>query len=656
MKHTKTLVAGVAALAALAGSAVSMAQSSVTVVANPGTNAGVLSTGIPDTSFASFEHFSAAPCGKMVVVGRMAGAGLGQGGNQGVWVLDESGWSLRARMGVTMLSGVPNTLISAVVASPVLNDAGDVMFVATLTGTTGGTGLVRVDSNGQARLVLRFNAGTGVGSVPGIPTGILYSGSSDSYRFSNAGPLYNSIRTGLLGPSGVGDQLVARTFITTQQSGSTPPPGLAVAVSSAQPNIGMTNSGFSVQRVGSSGYGVDNQLSGFILFDQWGTANFTVRDGATPIENMPGLVVTSSSLSNSGAIALVDPQARSGVNSSGTVAFAGRFGTPPVSNGTVGSQPPPTTVGTPAIFLKSPNGMARMVASLNMSAPGLTNTRFAGFGTPVLNAGGQVAFSATLTTPAGNRASIWTTDPSGQLRLVALVGAASGPGAAPRVVPGLAAAYTQFTSDPSINRQGHVVFNARITSPLVEGGASVVSDVLCGFASATGPAILVRSGQTMDLPGLGSRVVTLGTNSELGGRILLPTGNDDGQSTLLTDDGRAVIRANIVGVGASLFTVGIDLPIGACCNGATCRVVPEPDCMSSGKTIFQGQASTCIQPGQPGSCCMGDFDHNGTIMVQDLFDFIDAWIAGDFRADSDQNGTTQIQDLFDFLSSFGSGC
>ena len=124
----------------------------------------------------------------------------------------------------------------------------------------------------------------------------------------------------------------------------------------------------------------------------------------------------------------------------------------------------------------------------------------------------------------------------------------------------------------------------------------------------------------------------------------------------MTDDGRAIIRAMISGAGPSLLTVGIDLTTGACCNGATCRVLAESDCITSGKTIFQGHASACVQTGQPGSCCIGDFDHNGTIMVQDLFDFIDAWIIGDFRADSDQNGTTQVQDLFDFLSSFASGC
>lgn len=655
MKHTKTLVVGVAAIAALAGSTLSMAQSSVTVIANSGTNVGVLPTGVADTAFAAFDHFSAAPCGKMVVVGRISGAGLGQGGNQGVWVYDGSAWSLRVRAGVTALSGVPNTLVSQVISSPVLNDAGDVMFVANLTGAAGGTGLIRANADGQARLVLRFNAGTGAGSVPGIPTGIPYMGSSDSYRFSNAGPLYNSQRTGLLGPSGVGDQLVARTFITLQ-NGNTLPPGLAVAVSSAQPNIGMTNSGFSAQRVGSSGYGVDNQLSGFLLFDQWGTATFTVRDGATPIESMPGQVVTSSSLSTSGAIAPVDPQARSGMNSSGTIAFAGRFGNPPVNTGNVGGQPPFTLVGVPAIFIKAPNGMARMVASLNMSAPGLANTRFAAFGTPVLNAVGQVAFSATLTTPDGNRASIWTTDPSGQLRLVALVGASAGPGSAPRLVPGLASAYSQFTSDPSINRQGQVVFNARINSPLVEGGASVVSDTICAFTSSVGPAVLIRSGQVINLPGLGAQSVSLTSNVELGGRIVLPTGNDDGQPTLLTDDGRAIIRAVVSGAGPSLLTVGIDLPTGACCSGATCRVLAESACISSGKTIFQGHASTCVQPGQPGACCIGDFDHNGTIMVQDLFDFIDAWISGDFGADADQNGVTQVQDLFEFLSSFASGC
>lgn len=53
-------------------------------------------------------------------------------------------------------------------------------------------------------------------------------------------------------------------------------------------------------------------------------------------------------------------------------------------------------------------------------------------------------------------------------------------------------------------------------------------------------------------------------------------------------------------------------------------------------------------------CCPADFNGDGTVSVQDIFDFLSAWFSGsaDFNGDS----ATTIQDLFDYLTAYFAGC
>lgn len=54
--------------------------------------------------------------------------------------------------------------------------------------------------------------------------------------------------------------------------------------------------------------------------------------------------------------------------------------------------------------------------------------------------------------------------------------------------------------------------------------------------------------------------------------------------------------------------------------------------------------------------CPGDFNGSGTVSVQDIFDFLASYFAGDAAADMNlQNGLT-VQDLFDFLALYFTAC
>jgi len=54
--------------------------------------------------------------------------------------------------------------------------------------------------------------------------------------------------------------------------------------------------------------------------------------------------------------------------------------------------------------------------------------------------------------------------------------------------------------------------------------------------------------------------------------------------------------------------------------------------------------------------CVGDFNGDGHVTVQDIFDFLTAWFAHDLRADVNGSGTVTVQDIFDFLASWFAGC
>lgn len=54
--------------------------------------------------------------------------------------------------------------------------------------------------------------------------------------------------------------------------------------------------------------------------------------------------------------------------------------------------------------------------------------------------------------------------------------------------------------------------------------------------------------------------------------------------------------------------------------------------------------------------CVADFNLSGNATVQDLFDFLEAWFAGDLSADINENMSVTVQDIFEFLRAWFNGC
>jgi hypothetical protein len=63
-----------------------------------------------------------------------------------------------------------------------------------------------------------------------------------------------------------------------------------------------------------------------------------------------------------------------------------------------------------------------------------------------------------------------------------------------------------------------------------------------------------------------------------------------------------------------------------------------------------------LQNGTANPCCRADFNGQGGVTVQDIFDFLAAWFALAPAADFNQQGGVTVQDIFDFLSAWFQGC
>ncbi len=56
------------------------------------------------------------------------------------------------------------------------------------------------------------------------------------------------------------------------------------------------------------------------------------------------------------------------------------------------------------------------------------------------------------------------------------------------------------------------------------------------------------------------------------------------------------------------------------------------------------------------SYCAADQDENGRVQVEDIFQFINDWLAGLSSADADASGVLEVQDIFEFLNRWFAGC
>lgn len=99
-------------------------------------------------------------------------------------------------------------------------------------------------------------------------------------------------------------------------------------------------------------------------------------------------------------------------------------------------------------------------------------------------------------------------------------------------------------------------------------------------------------------------------------------------------------------------------PSVTCCRGTTCIInVPGDSCVNIPGVNAITIASSCTGNTFAG-CCYADFDKNGSVTIDDIFGFLNAWFSGSPFAQSngDGAGTPQIGDIFIFLNNWFGGC
>lgn len=105
---------------------------------------------------------------------------------------------------------------------------------------------------------------------------------------------------------------------------------------------------------------------------------------------------------------------------------------------------------------------------------------------------------------------------------------------------------------------------------------------------------------------------------------------------------------------------------GVCCRGTTCTTTlyTPLSCAAVATSTVQTRFVNAVTNCNPTAsatfpCCYSDFNHNNTIEVQDIFDYLNAWFAGSpyTRIGGDGVLPTRVQDIFDFLNLwFNQGC
>jgi subtilisin-like proprotein convertase family protein len=102
---------------------------------------------------------------------------------------------------------------------------------------------------------------------------------------------------------------------------------------------------------------------------------------------------------------------------------------------------------------------------------------------------------------------------------------------------------------------------------------------------------------------------------------------------------------------------------GVCCRGATCNAAVDAVSCTANAPVGASYASTSGVCNGGGSatfpCCYADFNKNGTLQVQDIFDFLNSWFAGSPFAKvggDGSGGVLAVQDIFDFLNAWFAGC
>lgn len=174
-----------------------------------------------------------------------------------------------------------------------------------------------------------------------------------------------------------------------------------------------------------------------------------------------------------------------------------------------------------------------------------------------------------------------------------------------------------------------------------------LSFVISPTAAATARDITITNSDGAGSSGGGTEIFTVTTTATTGA-CCAPNGT-------CTDSAIAACSGVFQGLGTVCSPNPCPQPTGACCTGSTCSLTTAAACAGPNRS-FAGASTACNTGGSlVAPCCFANFNQNGVLEVQDIFDFLNAWFTLDSATDINGSGVS-VQDIFDFLNAWFAGC
>ena len=471
--------------------------------------------------------------GQVAFVAAIGGDGVNEFNAEGIWSEGSGSLALIAREG-NQAPGTNKNFLA--VASPIINENGNVAFQADITGGVNAPSHfdgIWVGMPGSVSLV----AGDGQATPP-PPSEAFYYALRKNFQFNNndIAALTSSIvcSNPPFAPSDCGESAYSGETGNMSIVAGTDmnPPGLPAGITfSTAASTGLNDNGEAVIFATLQGVGVDGTNDRGIWSEGSGSLQLVAREGA-PAPGTPAGVNFNNFR-------------QAVINDAGNVAFQGRLVGPGI-NGENGSG-----------IWSDRSGSLSLVVQAGMQAPDPDiEIYFSEFDSPVMNNANQIAFNAKVSGPGINfsqASSLWLDDGAGNLNLLVREG---------DNVPGLPADVVfSRPSQPVLNASGQVVF---VASTYVPGGCCGgprtntlwIADPTDGLEKimAVGDEIQVFPG---DFRTVGDFQFYTGTNQLEG------TGQGDGRPSAFNDAGQIAVFIEFTDSSEGIFVVST-------------TVVPEP--------------------------------------------------------------------------------
>lgn len=200
---------------------------------------------------------------------------------------------------------------------------------------------------------------------------------------------------------------------------------------------------------------------------------------------------------------------------------------------------------------------------------------------------------------------------------------------------------TTFTE---INGVGTDGFIASLSGVLVinVSDASVAS--LIPVDGRPGPFAVSADGARLYVPKPSGNIAIIDVATRhIVGELTLPA-DWYASGTEITPDGRLLyVKAIAGGSGERVFVIDI----------ASNLII---DALLDSQMLSASYSSMFLHSVSPHAACLADFNHDGSVSQQDLFDFLQAYHSGNMSADYARDGRIGPQDLFNFLAAYQHGC